>query len=384
MLSETDLRQTDQSEVALRILHTADWHLGMRFPSMDEVDQVKLSRARLEVIDDILAEAEAWDVAAILCAGDLFDEPSPDKQWWEGLLTALEKRDFSNRPVFLLPGNHDPLTPNSVYHPSHAFRGRLPKGVHVVDRSDFVYEISEEAVLFSSPCTSQAGDKDLALGLPVREEADTRIRIGMVHGQTHHFEGYETSFPIAKDAAARRGFDYIALGDTHSFLEVEDSPMAYPGTPEQSRFGEETPSHAILVSFKRRTRKPRIQLQRVGRWRWREERCEDLGSLRSIRESPDLGKTVMRLILDMTVSLSEREKVETILSELKGTPAVHGRVGVLMVDQSSLRVDTRDGGAFPPDLPESLGKVISRLQEDKSAETEEALCLLYRLIRDAN
>ena len=55
-----------------------------------------------------------------------------------------------------------------------------------------------------------------------------------------------------------------------------------------------------------------------------------------------------------------------------------------MVDQSSLRVDTRDGGAFPPDLPESLGKVISRLQEDKSAETEEALCLLYRLIRDAN
>jgi hypothetical protein len=92
----------------------------------------------------------------------------------------------------------------------------------------------------------------------------------------------------------------------------------------------------------------------------------------------------MRLILDMTVSLSEREKVETILSELKGTPAVHGRVGVLMVDQSSLRVDTRDGGAFPPDLPESLGKVISRLQEDKSAETEEALCLLYRLIRDAN
>jgi DNA repair exonuclease SbcCD nuclease subunit len=256
--------------------------------------------------------------------------------------------------------------------------------VHVVDRPDFVYEINEEAVLYSSPCTSQAGDKDLALSLPERDEQDTRIRIGMVHGQTHHFEGYETSFPISKDAAARRGFDYIALGDTHSFLEIEDSPMAYPGTPEQSKFGEETPSNVILVSFKRRTRRPRIQLRRLGRWRWREERCEDLASLRSIRESPDLGKTVVRLILEMTVTLPEREEVETILSELKGTPAVHGKVGVLMVDQNSLQVDARDVEAFPPDLPESLNKAISRLQEDNSAEAEEALCLLYRPIRDAN
>ena len=34
----------------LRLLHTADWHLGRRFPSFPEEAQKKLSRARMDVI----------------------------------------------------------------------------------------------------------------------------------------------------------------------------------------------------------------------------------------------------------------------------------------------------------------------------------------------
>jgi len=33
----------------LRLLHTADWHLGRRFPSFPEDGQKKLSRARMDV-----------------------------------------------------------------------------------------------------------------------------------------------------------------------------------------------------------------------------------------------------------------------------------------------------------------------------------------------
>ena len=35
----------------LRVLHTADWHLGRRFPSFPEEAQKKLSRARMDVVD---------------------------------------------------------------------------------------------------------------------------------------------------------------------------------------------------------------------------------------------------------------------------------------------------------------------------------------------
>ncbi len=37
-------------DVVLRLLHTADWHLGRRFPSFPEEAQKKLSRARMDVV----------------------------------------------------------------------------------------------------------------------------------------------------------------------------------------------------------------------------------------------------------------------------------------------------------------------------------------------
>ncbi|MBK7859960.1 MAG: hypothetical protein IPJ65_15315 [Archangiaceae bacterium] len=52
----------------LKLLHTADWHLGRRFRAFSEEASIKLSRARLEVIDRIFSEAERHQVDAVLCA----------------------------------------------------------------------------------------------------------------------------------------------------------------------------------------------------------------------------------------------------------------------------------------------------------------------------
>ena len=81
-------------EVALRILHTADWHLGKRFVSFDDVYRPKLTRARLDVIDRILSCAESNRVNAVLCAGDLFDQPNPEEMWWKGLAEKFTKRNW--------------------------------------------------------------------------------------------------------------------------------------------------------------------------------------------------------------------------------------------------------------------------------------------------
>ncbi|HTU63768.1 MAG TPA: metallophosphoesterase, partial [Polyangiales bacterium] len=59
----------------LKILHTADWHLGRRFPRFSDEDQRKLMHARLAVVERVLGEAQKNSVHAVLCAGDLFDEP---------------------------------------------------------------------------------------------------------------------------------------------------------------------------------------------------------------------------------------------------------------------------------------------------------------------
>src|SRR4051812_43222810 len=76
----------EDSDVALTLLHTADWHLGKRFPSFPAEQELRLTRARLEVVGRILDLAENRNVDAVLAAGDLFDAPDPGQQWWGGVL----------------------------------------------------------------------------------------------------------------------------------------------------------------------------------------------------------------------------------------------------------------------------------------------------------
>src|SRR5207247_5916453 len=90
----------DTGDVVLRLLHTADWHLGRRFPSFPEEAQKKLSRARMDVIARILDVARRNSVNAVLCAGDLFDDPVPSSDFWEGLSTTFRDHPGPRAPVF--------------------------------------------------------------------------------------------------------------------------------------------------------------------------------------------------------------------------------------------------------------------------------------------
>src|SRR5208282_6259921 len=147
---------TEPGDVVLRLLHTADWHLGRRFPSFPEEAQKKLSRARMDVIATILNVARRNSVDAVLCAGDLFDDPTPAQDFWEGLAATFRNQGASHPPVFLVPGNHDPLTSESVWSKDHPFRSQLPKWVHVVDDDEFFYELAPGAILYARPCRSKA------------------------------------------------------------------------------------------------------------------------------------------------------------------------------------------------------------------------------------
>jgi DNA repair exonuclease SbcCD nuclease subunit len=376
----------------IKLLHTADWHLGRRFPSFPEEAQKKLSRARMDVVARILDVARRYAVDAVLCAGDLFDEPTPDPAFWEGLAATLRGRTGLHPPVFLVPGNHDPLTSESIWAPGHPFRKDLPDWVHVVDRDNFTYELPPDVVLYASPCRSKAGEKDLAMALPARESGDTRVRIGCVHGSTFDIDGYETNFPICRDAGVQRGLDYLAIGDTHSFRDVTESarvPTVYPGAPEPTSFDEPGAGSVAIVAMFRHGSRPRIEKAPVAFWQWIDRRCRDLNELRALLTVSDLDRHVVRLHLDMTVSVAEENEVERILRELQGTDATHGRAGILVVDRSSLRLRPGSGGGFPQALPAVIKDTIARLDGIITNATDEAekeratraLAHLYKLLQ---
>src|SRR5215469_12974428 len=87
-----------------------------------------------------------------------------------------------------------------------------------------------------------------------------------------------------------------------------------------------------------------------------------MNQLRQLLTAPDLDRCVVRLHLDMTVSLSEDSEVERILRELRGTDAAHGRVGILVEDLENLQLRLESGEAFPEDLPPVLKDTVARLE----------------------
>jgi DNA repair exonuclease SbcCD nuclease subunit len=230
------------------------------------------------------------------------------------------------------------------------------------------------------------------MALPARAPGDERLRIGCVHGCTVDVEGYQTNFPISRDAGLERGFDYLAIGDTHSFRDVTASspvPTVYPGSPESTNFDEPGAGRVALVALFRRGRRPRVDPEPVAFWHWLDVRCRDLNELRRVLTMADLDRHVLRLHLDMVVSLSEETEVERILRDLEGTDATHGRAGVLLVDRTNLQLEIGSGDAFPEDLPPVLRDTVARLdqlianaacEEEKSKATR-ALSHLYKLLQ---
>jgi len=98
-----------------------------------------------------------------------------------------------------------------------------------------------------------------------------------------------------------------------------------------------------------------------------------------------LKDSVLRLTLAMKVSLSELDRLEAILNELKGNEATHGKAGVVQIDRKALELNTRNVDDFSEDLPEVLKSVVARLQaqaDEPDGETaRRALYHLYQSVR---
>ena len=384
-----------EEDIVLKLLHTADWHLGRRFPSFLREDlERKLTLARVDVLERIFGLAERHGVHAVLCAGDLFDDPLPLSEWWEPVVEQLRKRAWKERPVFLLPGIHDPLLPDSIWAEGSKLRRALPSWVHVVDKVPFEVELPSNAVLYAVPCMSKAGQRDPTELIPRREPGDERIRIGMVHGSTFDIPDCQTNFPISRDAAIDRGLDYLAIGDTHGFRFVppdrREPPTVYPGTPEPTAFDEKDPGKVALV-FVNRRRKATVQPETVATWTWEEHIVASMAALRQLRTRTDLERRVLRLRVEMCVPAPEYEEAERLLEDLEGTMAKHGRVGVLQLDSAGLRLETATIDNYCTDLPDVLQCAVRRLRAEADAQDPEraqvarrALFHLYQVSRKAS
>lgn len=86
----------------MKILHTADWHLGKRLDRFSRMEE------QIQVMDEIVAIADEQEVDLVLIAGDLFDNFNPSVEAVELFYKTLKRlSNHGKRPIIAIAGNHD-------------------------------------------------------------------------------------------------------------------------------------------------------------------------------------------------------------------------------------------------------------------------------------
>ncbi len=189
----------------MKFIHTADWQLGMKAAHVGEA-AARVREERLAAARRVVGVARDHGAEFVLIAGDTFEDNGVERALIQKVADILGS---SHVPVYLIPGNHDPLTPGSVWeHPAW----KSMEHVHVL-REEKPVDIPG-GILYPCPVKDKRSRKDPTAWIPSEDEG--AIRIGLAHGTVEGVPQPEPDHPIARDAASRAGLDYLALGHWHS------------------------------------------------------------------------------------------------------------------------------------------------------------------------
>lgn len=92
----------------VRFLHTADWQIGMKAAHTGEKAK-EIRQKRFETAGRVAEFAREKDVDFVILAGDTFEDHNVDNVAVKRTVDILNRLDPI--PVYVLPGNHDPLVP---------------------------------------------------------------------------------------------------------------------------------------------------------------------------------------------------------------------------------------------------------------------------------
>jgi DNA repair exonuclease SbcCD nuclease subunit len=204
------------------IVHSSDLHLG--------TDDSFSERDSLAVLPKVLNAARETRADIVLLAGDTFDNHRQPGELLERAAQML--RDYSD-PVVILPGNHDPLTPDSVYR--RGGLGQIPNvkilGLNA-DQSVLFPEFELE--IWGRPHFDYTDMSPLANPLP----RSTRWQLAAAHG--HYVDEARDpnrmigSWLIHREELVATGADYVALGHWNQATRVGNGEVTayYSGSPD--------------------------------------------------------------------------------------------------------------------------------------------------------
>ena len=219
----------------MRILLISDVHLDAPFKWAD----AKTARKRRQAVRDALIRA--MDLAmqervdAICFGGDLFEHEYASSDTGAFLRAQMERVDPIR--VFIAPGNHDWLGPQSLYR-----QVRWSPNIHIFQDSRLTpTSLTDGLTLWGAAHSKPAGTPNFLEGFAVDRGG---IHLALFHGSVqgplpaqHHIGMVHAPFRASEIEAC--GLHFALLGHYH--VPRDHERFTYPGNPEPLEFGESDP-----------------------------------------------------------------------------------------------------------------------------------------------
>lgn len=354
--------------------------------------QARFTQDRIDIIAMLGKVAVENDARFMVVCGDLFDANQVAPQT---VVRTVEKLGNFPVPVFILPGNHDPLNAATVY--DHPDMLRLPDHIHILRDSEIHTVPNVPGVeVVAAPWHHKTALTDLCAQMlsPLKAVKDDTVRIAVAHGQLDSLSPDDNnpsliSRAVVQQALADRKIHYLALGDRHSVTDADDSGRVwYSGTPVATDFTEHDPNQVLLVDASVGIDpRPRVEPLTVGSWHFkaiaeRVENQSDVDRLATQMASiENKERTVVRLALQGALKFNENVALEKAInnhSQLFASLRLHVRKSDLSILPDSINSVDLGLSGYARSCWDDLAKTASEDHENAEAASA-ALELFYRI-----
>jgi DNA repair exonuclease SbcCD nuclease subunit len=357
---------------------------------LSEGAQERYSQARFDAIRTMGRVAKDQNCQFMLVCGDAFESNLVDRKTVARAMEALKEVSV---PVFILPGNHDPLNAASVYR-SSTFIERMPPQLQVIETTAPI-KVAEGVELVGAPWMSKRPVADPTEDAIIALAPATGVtRICMGHGAVDTLTPDMESAGIISVAALERAIGegkihFVALGDRHSLTKVGGGDRIwYSGTPEATDFRETQSGYAHIVEIGDGS--VTTKSIQVGHWQFIERERVDLNSAddvetlrKSLDEIENKERTIVRLNLVGSLSLALNGALQNHLLAAKDVfGAFDVRDGALLVLPDDMDFANIGFSGFADGTVQRLRSKIAE-GGDEATVSCEALMLMLRLARGA-
>tara|TARA_R110002049_G_scaffold130820_1_gene289282 strand:+ start:18044 stop:19141 length:1098 start_codon:yes stop_codon:yes gene_type:complete len=346
----------------------------------------RFSQARIDAITALGKLAKQHEAQFIIVAGDVFESNQLSRQTLVRAIDAIESLPV---PIFLLPGNHDPLDAASIF----STKEFLGVGKHIIvlrDMDPVAVPGLPGVEVVGAPWRTKHPNSDL-----VRELADSLnsandiIRIAVAHGQVHILSPDPSRPEVinlanAEQAIQDHKFQYLGLGDRHSVTEVGDTGRVhYSGAPVATAFDEADPNKALLAEVELGG-DCRVEALEIGAWSFiAEERAmnglEDLAAFdKWLNEIPNKERTAIKVGFQGSINLATAAALDEVMeskAELFASLRQRERTTDLAIVPDELDQDSVSLSGYARDTWNALHQMAQ--QDDPAAQ--DAIRLFYRL-----